>query len=221
MESVHERLTWVKERVAPLFTPAFDDGPTNPGYIKGYPPGIRENGGQYTHGSCWGVFAWAALGRGERACELFDIFNPILHATNADDAMHYQVEPYVACADVYSVPPYVGRGGWTWYAGSSGWVYRAGIEAVLGFHRKDGRLVVDPCIRSSWPGFELTYRHRGDGGRVTVYDIVVENPDGAEKGVVAIDVDGVAQRLDAAQAPGFAVIDDGATHRVRVRMGRA
>ncbi len=221
MESVHERLTWVKERVAPLFTPPFDDGPTNPGYIKGYPPGIRENGGQYTHGSCWAVFAWAALGRGERASELFDIFNPILHATNAEDAMHYQVEPYVACADVYSVPPYVGRGGWTWYTGSSGWVYRAGIEAVLGFHRKDGRLVVDPCIRSSWPGFELTYRHRGDGDRVTVYDIAVENPDGVEKGVLAIEVDGVAQRLDAVQAPGFAVIDDGATHRVRVRMGRA
>ncbi|MEO8159951.1 MAG: glycosyl transferase family 36 [Arenimonas sp.] len=219
MASVHELLTWSEAGVAPLFTPPFDDGPTNPGYIKGYPPGIRENGGQYTHGSCWSVFACASLGQGARAMELFDIFNPVKHADTAQGAAHYVVEPYVACADVYSVAPYVGRGGWTWYTGSSGWVYRAGIEAILGFQRLDGRLIVDPCIRADWPGFTLSYRHRGDGGRVTSYEIAVDNPDGVEKGVVAIDVDGVAQSLDRTSAPGFAAIDDGASHRVRVTMG--
>ena len=220
MDSVHAHLTWPEVGVAPLFTPPFDDGPTNPGYIKGYPPGIRENGGQYTHGSCWSVFACAALGQGARAMELFDIFNPIRHADTAKDAAHYVVEPYVACADVYSVPPYVGRGGWTWYTGSSGWVYRAGIEAILGFQRLDTRLVVDPCIRADWRGFALTYRHRGGGGRVTTYEIEVENPHGVEKGVAAIEVDGVAQALDASCAPGFAAMDDGGSHRVRVTMGR-
>jgi cyclic beta-1,2-glucan synthetase len=225
MDAVHQHLTWPEVGVAPLFTPPFDDGPTNPGYIKGYPPGIRENGGQYTHGSCWAVFACARLGQGARAMELFDIFNPILHADTAEAAAHYVVEPYVACADVYSVPPYVGRGGWTWYTGSSGWVYRAGVEAILGFQRLDGRIVVDPCIRADWPGFELVYRHRGEGGRVTTYRIAVENPDGVEKGVVAIDVDGARQFdaamkvLDATLPPGFAAIDDGGVHRVQVRMG--
>jgi cyclic beta-1,2-glucan synthetase len=219
MDSVHEFLTWPQAGVAPLFTPPFDDGPTNPGYIKGYPPGIRENGGQYTHGSCWSVFAWAMLGQGARAMELFDIFNPIRHADSAQGAARYVVEPYVACADVYSVAPYIGRGGWTWYTGSSGWVWRAGIEAILGFDRKHGRLIVDPCIRADWPGFTLTYCHRGDAGRVTTYEIVVENPQGVEKGVLAIVLDGVSKPLDPTRPPGFDAIDDGGRHEVRVTMG--
>jgi cyclic beta-1,2-glucan synthetase len=166
------------------------------------------------------VFACAALGQGARATELFDIFNPILHARSKPDADHYVVEPYVACADVYSVPPYVGRGGWTWYTGSSGWVWRAGIEAVLGFQRRDGRLEIDPCIRPGWPGFALTHRHRGADGVVTTYDITVDNPDGVEKGVQAITVDEVAEAFEPGQVPGLRVRDDGGRHAVRVRMGR-
>jgi cyclic beta-1,2-glucan synthetase len=220
MESVHQYLTWTKDGVAPLFTPPFDDGPTNPGYIKGYPPGIRENGGQYTHGSCWSVYACAALGQGDRAMELFDIFNPIRHADTAERAARYVVEPYVSCADVYSVSPYVGRGGWTWYTGSAGWLYRAGIEAILGFKRIEGRIVVDPCIRADWPGFTITYRHRGEDSRVTTYEFMVDNPQNVEKGVVAIEVDGTAQVLDAAGAPGIALLHDCGSHCVRVTMGR-
>jgi cyclic beta-1,2-glucan synthetase len=205
MDAVHTHLTRPQDGVAMLFTPPFDAGAADPGYIKGYPPGIRENGGQYTHGSSWSVFACAALGQGARATELFDIFNPILHARSKPDAEHYVVEPYVACADVYSVPPYVGRGGWTWYTGSSGWVWRAGIEAVLGFQRRDGRLEIDPCIRPDWPGFALTHRHRGADGAVTTYDITVDE---------------VAEAFEPGQVPGLRLRDDGGRHAVRVRMGR-
>ena len=116
-----------------LFTPPFNQTPLDPGYIKGYPPGIRENGGQYTHGAIWSVIAFAMLGDGDRAGELFAILNPINHARTPGAVHRYKVEPYVVCADVYSMPPHVGRGGWTWYTGSAGWMYRAGLEWILGF----------------------------------------------------------------------------------------
>ncbi|MFC5527745.1 GH36-type glycosyl hydrolase domain-containing protein [Rhodanobacter ginsengisoli] len=215
MASVDRLLVDHEHGLARLFTPPFDqDGAENPGYIKGYPPGVRENGGQYTHGAIWSIFAWAGLGDGERAGGLFDLLNPIHHSDSAEAIARYKVEPYVVSADVYSVAPHVGRGGWTWYTGSAAWLYRAGLEAVLGFQLQGDRLRIAPCIPSSWPGFELIYRHRG-GQHGSRYEISVENPERVCAGVAAVEMDG--QTLD----PGAAIVlaDDGQTHRLRIVLG--
>lgn len=211
MDSVQDMLIRADDGVALLFTPPFDDGPTDPGYIKGYPPGLRENGGQYTHGAIWSVFAFARLGQGNRAGALFDLLNPIHHADSASKLDRYRVEPYVACADVYSVAPHVGRGGWTWYTGSAGWLYRAGLEALLGFQLRGQSLLLDPCIPASWPGFEMTYR-RG----TTRYLIEVRNPGHVEHGVASATLDGVAI---AAPPNRIDLRDDGASHRWILTMG--
>ena len=137
-----------------LLTPPFDQAPPDPGYIKGYPPGIRENGGQYTHGAIWSVIAFAMLGEGDKAGELFALLNPINHASTRAGIQRYKVEPYVACGDVYSEPAHVGRGGWTWYTGSAGWMYRAGLEWILGFRLRGAMLLIDPCIPKAWRQFE-------------------------------------------------------------------
>jgi cellobiose phosphorylase len=214
MASVDRLLVDHPHRLARLFTPPFDGGPQNPGYIKGYPPGVRENGGQYTHGATWSIFAWARLGDGERAGALFDLLNPIRHSDSVEAIARYKVEPYVVSADVYSVDPHIGRGGWTWYTGSAAWLYRAGLEAVLGFHLSGDTLRIDPCIPKTWPGFELAYQHRGQQ-HVSRYDITVKNPHAVCAGVVAIDMDG--QTLDHADA--VALIDDGQTHQLLVVLG--
>src|SRR6185295_7499635 len=138
-----------------LLAPPFDDTPLEPGYIKGYVPGVRENGGQYTHAAAWSVIAFAALGDGERAAELFALLNPINHARTRADVERYKVEPYVIAADVYAEPPHVGRGGWTWYTGSAGWMYRAGLESILGIRVRGARLEIDPCIPGAWSGFSV------------------------------------------------------------------
>ncbi|MEP6511403.1 MAG: glycosyl transferase family 36 [Dokdonella sp.] len=217
MRAVDERLIRHDDKIALLFTPPFDRTPLDPGYIKGYPPGIRENGGQYTHGTIWSIFAFAALGQGDKAGELFSILNPILHGDSPEALARYKVEPYVSCADVYSVDPLVGRGGWTWYSGSAGWLYRAGIEAVLGFHKCGDSLQLEPCIPDTWPGYEIKFRHRGKHGKVTRYDITVENPQGVCRGVVLTELDGVKLADDpAGRVP---LVDDGAVHRVRVVLG--
>src|SRR5690606_12435745 len=176
MASVDRHLLWREAQIAPLLTPPFDRTEHDPGYIKGYPPGIRENGGQYTHGAIWGVYAFARLGDGDRAGELFSMLNPIRHADTPEAVACYRVEPYVSCADVYSVAPHCGRGGWTWYTGSGGWLYRAGLEALLGFELCGDRLTIDPCIPADWPEFAITYRRRGAGGTLTRHDIRVANP---------------------------------------------
>ena len=217
MRAVDERLILHDDKIALLFTPPFDRTPLDPGYIKGYPPGIRENGGQYTHGTIWSIFALAALGQGDKASELFSILNPILHGDSPEALARYKVEPYVSCADVYSVVPLVGRGGWTWYSGSAGWLYRAGIEAVLGFHKCGDSLQVDPSIPKAWPRYEIAFRHRGAQGRVTRYDITVENPQGVCRGIVLTELDGV--RLANGDAGRVSLVDDGAIHRVRVVLG--
>src|SRR5690606_12264034 len=126
-----------------LFTPPFDKTPHNPGYIKGYPPGLRENGGQYSHAAMWAILAFAELGDGDRAASLFSLLNPINHARTAAAVERYKVEPYVVAADVYSVAPHTGRGGWTWYTGSAAWMYRAGIEGILGLRREGRALVIE------------------------------------------------------------------------------
>ena len=180
MASLDDKLVRRGDRLALLFTPPFDETELDPGYIKGYPPGIRENGGQYTHAAAWAIMGFAALGQGDKAAELFSLVNPINHTASRAGVLRYKVEPYVIAADVYSVSPHVGRGGWTWYTGAAGWLYRAGIESMLGLRVKGDTIVIDPCIPRAWPGFSITLRHRG-----AVYRISVRNPHGVSRGVVA------------------------------------
>jgi cyclic beta-1,2-glucan synthetase len=167
-------------------------------------PGIRENGGQYTHAATWVVLATALLGQNERAVELFGLLNPIRHADSPEKAAQYMVEPYIVAADVYGAPPHTGRGGWTWYTGSASWLYRVGLEAILGFHLREGRLQIQPCIPDGWPGCEITYRHGS-----STYHVVVENA-GGSSGARSLTLDGraVAGAIDLA--------DDGQWHEVRV-----
>jgi cyclic beta-1,2-glucan synthetase len=211
MSAVDRRLVRDDDRLILLFDPPFDSGTLTPGYIKGYLPGIRENGGQYTHAATWVVLANALLGRGGRAFELFKMLDPTTHAETADEVDRYKVEPYVVAADVYGRPPHVGRGGWTWYTGSAGWLYRVGLESILGFERKNDRLFINPCIPAGWNGYSLTYRF----GR-TVYSIRVENPDRVEQGVARIRVDGVALQEKFVQ-----LVNDGMPREVVVTLGPA
>ncbi|TDI29634.1 MAG: hypothetical protein E2P03_09965 [Acidobacteria bacterium] len=210
MESVMEHLVRVDERLLLLFAPPFDKTPQDPGYIKGYIPGIRENGGQYTHAAVWSVMAFAALGEGDRAFDLFSLLSPIHHAGNRTQVDRYKVEPYVVAADIYSQPPHVGRGGWTWYTGASGWLYRAGLESILGFRKEGSTLNMDPCIPRHWKGYGITYQH-GE----TVYRITVENPRSVCRGVSSITLDGVL--LPA--GTGIPLERSGGEHHVQVVMG--
>jgi cyclic beta-1,2-glucan synthetase len=209
MSAVEERLMCSEDQLLLLFTPPFDKTPHDPGYIKAYPPGIRENGGQYTHAAIWSVWAFAQLGQGNLAGELFRLLNPILHSDTSDKARQYKVEPYVVAADVYSVTPHIGRGGWTWYTGSASWMYRLGIEAILGLKRKGNRLQIDPCIPDDWDGFELTYR---DGE--TLYHIQVHNPQGVNRGVRHVQLDGNIISDDH-----IPLLQDGGQHEVDVELG--
>ena len=210
MAAVDEHLVRRADGVVLLFTPPFDDTSLEPGYVKGYVPGVRENGGQYTHAAIWSVIAFAALGDGDKAAELFAMLNPINHASTEAGVQRYKVEPYVVAADVYAEPPHVGRGGWTWYTGSAGWMYRAGLESILGFRLRGTRLVVDPCIPRAWQGFELVFRYGS-----ARYDLVVENPRNASRGVSSVEVDGVS--LDGDLSIGLA--NDRTTHRIRIVLG--
>ena len=194
MAAVEEYLVRRGQELVLLFTPPFDGRGPDPGYITGYPPGIRENGGQYTHAAIWSVMAFAALGDGDKANELFSILNPINRASTRAGVHRYKVEPYVAPADVYAEPPHVGRGGWTWYTGSAGWMYRAGIEWLLGFRLRGAILSIDPCIPRAWRGFEIAFRYHGSR-----YEIVVMNPGGVSRGVPSMEVDGT--RLPSAARP--------------------
>ncbi|HET9156851.1 MAG TPA: carbohydrate-binding protein, partial [Myxococcaceae bacterium] len=210
MESVERLLVRRYDRLLLLLAPPFDRTPLEPGYIKGYPPGIRENGGQYTHAAVWSVIAYAELGEGDKAADLYDLLNPIQHAKNHAEAQRYRGEPYAVAADIYSEPPHVGRGGWTWYTGAAGWMHRAGLEWILGFRKRGSSLSIDPCIPRWWKGFEITYRH----GR-TLYRIVVENPEGVCRGVSRISLDG-----DPLAGEGHVPLsDDGREHKVEVVLG--
>jgi cyclic beta-1,2-glucan synthetase len=208
MAAVEEFLIRRGDGLVILFTPPFDKSSLDPGYIKGYVPGVRENGGQYTHAAIWTLIAYALLGDGERAGELFTLLNPINHSSTRAGLHKYKVEPYAAVGDVYAVPPHTGRGGWTWYTGSAGWMYRAGLESILGFKLQSNRLQIDPCVPRWWREFEITYRR----GRA-VYRIKVENPLGVSRGVVSVEVDGNA-------ADGFIeLVDEEKVHNVRIVMG--
>lgn len=209
MAAVDQYLVHRGDGLVLLFTPPFDTWDVDPGYIKGYLPGVRENGGQYTHAAIWSVIAFATLGDGDRAGELFSLLNPINHASTRAGVHRYRVEPYVAAADVYSEPPHVGRGGWTWYTGAAGWMYRAGVEWILGFRLRGTRLIVDPCVPRAWGAFEITFRYHSSR-----YEIRVSNPDGVNRGVLELQVDGVAVSPDHIE-----LTDDGSTHHIRVVMG--
>ena len=209
MDSVQKRLVNVDDKLIQLFDPPFDKGVLQPGYIKGYVPGIRENGGQYTHAATWVALATALQGYGDRALELWNLINPIYHSTTAEEAQHYKVEPYVVCADVYGAAPHTGRGGWTWYTGSAGWLYRVAVEAIVGFRLHGSTLRLEPCIPTKWSGFEVSYRH----GSAT-YRIVVDNSAGTGRGVRSVELDG--QRLPNDVVP---LNDDARTHNVRVQLG--
>lgn len=209
MQSVAERLIRWEERLLLLFTPPFDKTRRDPGYIKGYLPGIRENGGQYTHAALWTIWAFAALGDGDTAEVLFRLINPILRSDTAEKAALYKVEPYVISADVYGVSPHEGRGGWTWYTGSSGWMYRLGIEGILGLQRVGATLRVTPCIPQAWRSYQMTYRY----GQ-TRYTIQVDNPAGVNRGVRQVTLDG--KPLADGAIP---LTDDGAHHHVSIVLG--
>ncbi|MBI5935134.1 MAG: cellobiose phosphorylase [Chloroflexi bacterium] len=210
MESVDRMLVKPTEQMILLFTPPFDKSVRDPGYIKGYLPGVRENGGQYTHAAIWTAWAFAKLGQGDRAMELFQMLNPVSHADTPAKAALYKVEPYVIAADIYSVRPHIGRGGWTWYTGSSGWMYRLGIEAILGISRVGHLLNINPCIPRHWTGFKVDYRFGS-----THYKISVENPHNVNRSTSGeIVLDGIA--LPGNSMP---LVDDGQPHEVYVVMG--
>jgi len=213
MAALDSQLVHRGDRLALLFTPPFDKTALDPGYIKGYPPGIRENGGQYTHAATWSIMAFAALGQGDKAAELFGLINPINHAATRAGVLRYKVEPYVVAADVYSVPPHVGRGGWTWYTGSAGWFYRAGIESILGLVVKGDSLEIDPCIPIAWPGFDMTLRYRG-----AVYKISVRNPGHVSRGVIAAEFDGALQPVSKGKLR-LKLSEDRGAHEILVTLG--
>ncbi len=199
-----------------LLTPPFDRTPQEPGYIKGYVPGIRENGGQYTHAACWLVRAVAERGRRQQALALLEMILPVNHARTPAEVAVYQVEPYVVAADVYAVPPHIGRGGWTWYTGSSGWMLRVALESVLGLSIEDGaRLVLRPCVPDEWSEYRIEYRVLGGP---TVYEIHVRNPARCSARVVRLTLDGA----DLTPVDGAAVVPlahDGQRHSLSVELG--
>ncbi len=207
MRAVLERLVCADDRLVLLFTPPFDKTPLDPGYIKGYAPGTRENGGQYTHAAVWSAWACAELGWAETAESLFRMLNPIHHAHTPADVDRYKVEPYVMAADVYSVPPHTGRGGWTWYTGSAAWMYRLGLEGILGLRRTGQGLVIEPRIPPAWPGYEADYRH----GTATYHIRVRNERRTAGAGRPSMTVDGQNTEGNVVE-----LHDDGAEHQVEV-----
>jgi cyclic beta-1,2-glucan synthetase len=209
MHAVRAHLVRRDPRLVLLLTPPFDRMAHDPGYIKGYVPGVRENGGQYTHAAIWTLIALARLGMGDEAMELFHLINPINHMRSPEGVERYRAEPYAVAADVYAHPMHAGRGGWTWYTGSAGWMYQAALQALLGLRRQGATFSIDPCIPTMWPEYLIDWTIQG-----TRYRIVVENPEHRSRGVGAARLDGVA--VDAAAIP---LLTDGAEHEVRVTLG--
>jgi cyclic beta-1,2-glucan synthetase len=207
MRSFEEYLVREDARLLMLLTPPFDKTPEDPGYIKGYLPGVRENGAQYTHAALWSVLATAIQGRGDRAFALYQMLNPLTHASTPEQVEQYKVEPYVVAADVYTAAGHLGRGGWTWYTGSASWMYRVGLESILGFIKRGERLFIEPCVPAHWPEFSIEYRFGS-----TTYEIVVENPGNVRRGVAEVVLDGRVL-----EEPGVPLVDDGLRHEVRAR----
>jgi cellobiose phosphorylase len=209
MKALDQRLVRRDHSLIQLLDPPFDKSALDPGYIRGYVPGVRENGGQYTHAAIWAAMAFAALGETARAWELLGMINPLHHGESPAGTAVYKVEPYVVAADVYAVAPHTGRGGWTWYTGSAGWMYRLITESLLGLRLTGDRLRLAPCLPVDWQGFKLHYRYRA-----TVYHITVRQTRGARTGM-HVSVDGVAQA-----EPTILLLDDRLEHRVEVDLQR-
>ena len=204
MDAVDRRLVRRDQALIQLLDPPFDKSALNPGYIKGYVPGVRENGGQYTHGAIWAAMAFAALGDGRRAWELLGMINPVNHSNSPEGIAIYKVEPYVVAADVYALPPHTGRGGWTWYTGSAGWMYRLIVESLLGLKLEVDKLRFSPCLPADWNGFKVYYRYRE-----TDYEIAVRRRhEGEDRAIVTVD--GVELQDDA-----IPLVDDRRNHRSR------
>jgi cellobiose phosphorylase len=209
MNAVRAHLVRRDAKLVLLLTPPFDRMAHDPGYIKGYLPGIRENGGQYTHAALWAVIALARLGMGDEAMELFHLINPINHMRTPEDVERYRTEPYAVAADVYAHPMHVGRGGWTWYTGSAGWMYQAAVRALLGLERRGDSLRLNPCIPTVWPQYSLDWTIGN-----TRYRFVVENPEHRSRGIASAEFDGSVVDHNA-----IPLIDDGREHIVRVVLG--
>jgi cellobiose phosphorylase len=213
MSSLDKHLIRPETRICQLLDPPFDTTEPSPGYIQGYVPGVRENGGQYTHAAVWAALAFAAMGDGERAWRLFGFLDPIRHGDSPERIGVYKTEPYVVAGDVYAFAPHAGRGGWTWYTGSAGWLYRAGVESILGLRVQLDSLVIDPCIPTAWPKFSMTLRYRG-----AVYEITVHNPGNVSRGVVAVEIDGTPQAASGGKAR-VKLSQDRGVHAILVTLG--
>jgi cyclic beta-1,2-glucan synthetase len=209
LRSVEEHLVREADDLILVFTPPFDKTAADIGYIKGYPPGVRENGGQYTHAASWVAMAFARQGDGDKAVRLLRMLNPVERAREDEDRELYKVEPYVMAGDVYSLAGHIGRGGWTWYTGSAAWTYRVWLEEVLGFQRRGDKLTINPVIPKDWPGFQLRYRFQN-----TTYRIAVENPDHCSRGVTLVEIDGIAVADKIVR-----LRDDALPHEVRAVLG--
>jgi cyclic beta-1,2-glucan synthetase len=209
MESAWKHLVREEENLVLLFEPPIERMEPSPGYIRGYPPGVRENGGQYTHAALWFAMALARRGDGERASRLLRLLNPIEHTGSPQDALRYGIEPYVIAADVYRLPDRIGQGGWSWYTGSASWMYRVWVEEVLGLKIRGHAMSVEPVIPGWWQGFQMRYRH-GEA----VYEIQVENPDGRQHGVSWVEIDGRRQAENVIRLERSLI-----KHKVLVHMG--
>ena len=208
MEAAKKHLIFRNDRLITLLTPPFDTAPINPGYIKGYVPGVRENGGQFSHAAIWILMAFAALGDHEQAWDLLPFVNPIHHSRTPEDVRKYRVEPYAVASDIYAAPPHTGRGGWTWYTGSAGLMYTLILESLLGVKRSGDQLAFDPCIPEQWKSYRIEYRYRS-----TMYHIEMKKS-GTGSGVRSIAVDGIDQA-----DKGIHLVDDEGDHQVVVELG--
>jgi len=210
LEEAYRRLVLEEEKLVLLLRPPFDSSPVDPGYIKGYPPGVRENGGQYTHAAVWLAAALARVGEAEKAERVLRILNPVEHMREEGDLGRYMVEPYVLAADVYRSPGHVGRGGWTWYTGAAWWLYRVWLEEILGLTVRGASLTIEPVLPPEWERVTVRFRREQ-----AVYEILIENPDRGSSGVAWVEMDG--RRLEGCAIP----LEGGKIkHRVRVRLGR-
>jgi cellobiose phosphorylase len=208
MESVNRRLVRRDTGVVLLLDPPFNQSHQEPGYIKGYVPGVRENGGQYTHAAIWAAMAYAAAGDAGSAWDLMNLISPLHHSSSPDRIATYRVEPYVAVADVCGAAPHAGRGGWTWYTGSAAWMYRLMTESLLGLNLEVDRLRLKPCLPEGWPEVRVSYRHHD-----TRHQIVMRRK-GSGCGVLRVTLDGT-------EVPGDAIplLDDRQDHSVVVEIG--
>ncbi len=209
MQALEQHLVREDAQLIMLLTPPFDRTPNDPGYIKGYLPGVRENGAQYTHAALWAVLGTALLGNGDRAFELFQMINPLTHARTPEEVARYKVEPYVVAADVYTAEGQVGRGGWTWYTGSASWMYQVGLEGILGLRRQGDRLIMEPRAPEAWDEYTIEYRHGG-----SLFVIAVHHDRTAPRSRYTMTIDG--RTTDGRE---IALADDGARHLVEIRVG--